>query len=191
MTIQQKIARQQEIVNGARSAGRDLTADEQREFDTLQGEIEAARSANPTGGGEGGQPTGGARGEEDPAGGEGSQPTGGSRGAGNPAGGVDPQQAVVAERQRMADIVALCRETGMEPDQYLRNGDTLDTVRAAAVTHLIQHGAPVHSRMSGDQGDNFRQAAAEALADPCRCPRGEPQRNCGGFPGHEPAGSDH
>ena len=162
MTIQQMIARQQEIVNGARSAGRDLTADEQREFDTLQGQIDTARSANPTGG-EGGQPTGGARGAEDPAGGEGGQPTDGNRGAGNPAGGVDPQQAVVAERQRMTDIVALCRETGMEPDQYLRNGDTLDTVRAAAVTHLIQHGAPVHSRMSGDQGDNFRQAAAEAL----------------------------
>lgn len=163
MTIQQIIARQQEIVNGARSAGRDLTADEQREFDTLQGQIDTARSANPTGGGEGGQPTGGARGAEDPTGGEGGQPTDGSRGAGNPTGGVDPQQAVVAERQRMTDIVALCRETGMEPDQYLRNGDTLDTVRAAAVTHLIQHGAPVHSRMSGDQGDNFRQAAAEAL----------------------------
>lgn len=164
MTFQQMIARQQEIVSGARSAGRDLTAEEQREFDELQGKIDAARNANPTGG-EGGQPTGGARGVENPTAGEGGQPAGGARDAGTPApaGGNDAQRAVAEERQRMSDIVALCRQTGMDPEQYIQNGDSLDTVRAAAVDHMIKHGAPVHSRMNGDQGDNFRQAAAEAM----------------------------
>ena len=33
---QQKMLRQQEIVNAAKTAGRDLTAEEQAEFDSLQ-----------------------------------------------------------------------------------------------------------------------------------------------------------
>ena len=37
---QQKMLRQQEIVNAARDAGRDLTAEEQTEFESLQREIE-------------------------------------------------------------------------------------------------------------------------------------------------------
>ncbi|MEI3431716.1 MAG: hypothetical protein V8Q78_02790 [Blautia sp.] len=37
---QQKMLRQQEIVNAAKEAGRDLTAEEQTEFDSLQREIE-------------------------------------------------------------------------------------------------------------------------------------------------------
>lgn len=35
---QQKMLRQQEIVNAAKEAGRDLTAEEQTEFDSLQRE---------------------------------------------------------------------------------------------------------------------------------------------------------
>ena len=38
---QQKMLRQQEIVNAAKEAGRDLTAEEQTEFDSLQREIES------------------------------------------------------------------------------------------------------------------------------------------------------
>lgn len=37
---QAKLSRQQEIVNAAKNAGRDLTAEEQVEFDSLQREIE-------------------------------------------------------------------------------------------------------------------------------------------------------
>ena len=144
MTIQEMIARQQAIVSGARAAGRDLTAEEQTEFDNLQRQIDEA-------GGDGaGNPAptdGGARGADDPV----------------PTDNGNSQRAVAEERQRSNDIIALCRQTGMDPAQYIRNGDSLDTVRAAAVTHLIQHGAPVGSRMNGDQGDNFRAAAVDAV----------------------------
>ena len=37
---QQKMLRQQEIVDAAKNAGRDLTAEEQTEFDSLQREID-------------------------------------------------------------------------------------------------------------------------------------------------------
>lgn len=63
MTIQEMIASQQEIVNGARAAGRDLTAEEQTEFNGLQRQIDAGQGGEPTGG----APAGGQRGAEDPA----------------------------------------------------------------------------------------------------------------------------
>lgn len=146
MTIQEMIARQQEIVNGARAAGRDLTAEENTEFENLQRSIDAA-------------------GNDGSNGAQGADPSTGDGARGNDNGGSDDaaRQAVTEERQRVNDIMALCRQTGMDPAQHIRNGDNMDTVRAAAVTHLIQHGAPVSSRMNGDSGDNFRQAAADAL----------------------------
>ena len=121
MTIQEMIARQQEIVNGARAAGRDLTAEEQTEFNGLQRQIDAGQGGEPTGG----APAGGQRGAEDPAQGGDPAPSDGQRGAGAPAAAPaapDAGQAVTAERQRISDIVALCRQTGMEPDQYIRSG---------------------------------------------------------------------
>lgn len=162
MTIKQMLERQQAIVSGARAAGRDLTAEELAEFNQIQAKIDAARSAKPTGG-EGGEN------------GEGTLPTEGDRGAA-PTGGTEPagptahadvegiaQRAVAEERQRVSDITALCREAGMDPAEHIRSGATLDAVRAAAVTHLIQHGGPVHSRAQENGQDNFRQAATEAM----------------------------
>lgn len=160
MNIKEMIARQQAIVSGARQAGRDLTAEERAEFDGLQRKIDDARSAPPATG-EGGQ-----AGAE---GGEGT-PAAGARGTGtpSPASGQgtqdDGQRAVAEERARISDIVALCRQTGMEPDQHIRNGDTVDAVRAAAVDYMIQHGTPVGARMNGgDQEDGFRSAAVDAM----------------------------
>ena len=162
MTIEEMIAEQQAIVDQARSEGRGLTREQQARFDQLQNLITAARS-NPPAGGEAGQ--GGAEG--------GTPPTDGNRGAGGnspvpgatptPAGDAATSQAVAAERQRNNEIVALCRQTGMAPDQFIRDGSAMDAVRAAAVTHMIQHGAPVGVRMSDDQTDNFRQAAMDSV----------------------------
>ena len=153
MTIQEMIARQQAIVSGARTAGRDLTVEEAAEFDGLQRQIDAAGNNPPAQGAEG---QGGAN------------PTGGARGMDNGNGqgsdtGEAARQAVVAERQRVSDITALCRQAGMDPAEYISNGSTMDTVRQAAVDHLLKHGAPISSRMGSDEGDNFRQAAVDAM----------------------------
>lgn len=143
--IRKLSARQQEIVDAARSAGRDLTAEENREFEDLQRQINELRAAEPNTPEDGNVI--GARGVVGPTG---------------PNGSDNGQRAVAEERQRISDIMALCRETGMEPEQYIRNGASLDTVRQAAIPHLIQHGAPVSSRMN-DQRDNFRAAAVDAV----------------------------
>ncbi|MEG1426368.1 MAG: hypothetical protein RSC76_01635, partial [Oscillospiraceae bacterium] len=57
-----KIAMQQEIVNGAREAGRELTREEQAEFDSLQRGIDSLENQSDDEGGS--DPTGEARGEE-------------------------------------------------------------------------------------------------------------------------------
>lgn len=153
------IRRQLEILAAAKAEGRGLTAAEQAEFDECQRKIEAEEKP-PAGGG---TPDGGKR-DAVPSGivsnldtipGTGRTPT--------PEGGADSQRAVETERQRIGDIIALCRQTGMEPDQYIRNGDSMDTVRSAAVEYLLQHGAPVIVGPRDPGTDNFRDAARDAL----------------------------
>lgn len=159
------IQRQQQIVDAARAAGRDLTEAEEREFQDLQRKIDAAGEEGPTGTGAR-SATPAAEGGSQPAEGtpaaDGGQPAEGTRSA-TPTGADAAQRAVAAERQRVSDIISLCRETGMEPAEHIRSGATLEEVRAAAVTHLIQHGAPVAGRARENDGDNFRQAATDAL----------------------------
>lgn len=134
MNKTEALARQQALVNQARAEGRSLTPEEQAEFDRCQAVIDGAE----------GEPDGGQRGAADPA---------------------DPiQQAIAAERQRMAEITSLCRQTGMEAEPYIRSGAAMDEVRQAAVTFLIQHNGPVGARFGGpDQQQDFRQAASDAL----------------------------
>ena len=134
-TRQEALARQQELVNLARSEGRGLTADEQAEFDRCQAVIDGD----------------GARGED------GAAPRQGTA--------EDAQRAVENERRRMSDIINLCRQTGMDPTGYIQDGSSVEDVRRAAVDFLIQHHGPVGARMSesGSDEDNFRAAASDAM----------------------------
>ena len=143
MTIQEMIARQQAIVTQARNEGRGMSREEQTEFDQLQGKIDAARAAGGQEGTQGGAepPADGSRGAGDPAGAEGQD------------GGSDAtRQAVEAERQRNSDIVALCRQVGMDPAEHIRSGHTIDQVRQAAVDFMIANGGPVATRTDDGQG---------------------------------------
>lgn len=134
-TRQEALARQQELVNLARSEGRGLTADEQAEFDRCQAVIDGD----------------GARGED------GAAPSQDAA--------AEAQRAVENERRRMSDIINLCRQTGMDPTGYIQDGSSVEDVRRAAVDFLIQHHGPVGARMSesGSDEDNFRAAASDAM----------------------------
>ncbi len=155
MTFEELIAAQQEIVHAARAAGRDLTSEEQAQLDGLQGQIDAARAAQ--------KPEGS------------STPAADTKEA--------QQRAVQEERQRMSDIVALCRQTGLEPDAFIRAGDSVDAVRTAAVEHLVKHGAPVGTRLSGDGADHFRSAAVEAVLLRAGVPVEKPSEEAQGLRG--------
>lgn len=159
-----KIKRQLEIINAAKAGKRDLTPEEQAEVDTLQREIDALTveieaEGNPEG-------TGG-----DPA------PDNGQRslGGGQPQPQVVPQapapggdatrRAVEAERQRITDIMAVCRDFDVDPQEYIDKGTSMDNVRAAILEKLRSGSAPiptgVHVTETGE--DEFRRDAAEGL----------------------------
>ena len=147
MTLEAMIQRQQQILNTAREAGRDLTDAERAEWDTLQRSIDAANKA---------KPKNGARGAEKPE--EGSE---GSEG-GNPE---DTQRAIAGERARITEISALCREFGVDPDEHIRSGATIDAVRTAVLEHVRTHGAPLTTgvNVTDSAEDKFRRAASDSL----------------------------
>lgn len=150
------IKRQLEILAAAKAEGRSLTAAEQAEFDDLQRQIEA--EAKPPASG---APNGGERGTGGIVSNLDTIP--GRDGAEVPESGDASRRAIEAERQRVGDIMALCRQTGMEPDQYIESGDSMETVRAAAVEYLLHHSAPVIVGARDSGADNFRDAARDAL----------------------------
>lgn len=145
MNLRQMIQRQQELLNTARAAQRELTAEEQAEFDSLQRSIEALAAAAETG-------------EATPT----------------PAPVDGAENARTAERQRCSEITTLCREFSVSAEdqtRYLNDGFTVDAVRAAILDSMIQGGAPIQSRgtanatvtVTQDEQDKFRSAAADAL----------------------------
>ena len=150
-----KIAAQQALVNGA--AGRELTAEESAQFDTLQREIDALTLEIEA--------------EERQQ----SQAAGSGQAAAGTGAAADPQQrdlggqgdaatrAVAAERQRVQGISDLCREFETDPGEYIRTGATIDQVRAAILEGMRQTGSPTSVQVTRDEGDTFRQRATDAL----------------------------
>ena len=162
MTIEQMIARQQELLNAARSAGRNMTREEAAEFDSLQRSIDAARAAG-AGIAHGGQSsTPAAPANNTPEGQRQQTPAAGEGGNG----GQDPQnaqRAIEAERQRIRSIEDLCTEFGLEARSYIDNGSTEEQVRAAVIEHLRSQHSPVATgiQVTDTQEDKFRRAAAD------------------------------
>lgn len=144
MTRKQILQCQQELVSTARTENRDLSPEEQSEFDNLQRDLEQLDA------GEGAQPPAGQRAAEPPAG---NQPT--------------PEQiaqrAIEAERQRTSDINSLCRSFNIEPGEYIANGSRVEDVRTAILEQLQRTNAPVAARVTADEGDKYRDSASDAL----------------------------
>ncbi len=148
------ILRQQEIVNAAKADGnRALTAAEQSEFESLQREIDrltaeiAAQEQTE---------------ERGLAGGTGAQT----------APPINNQEVVSAEGQRSAteternrvtEIMALCRDFELEAEEYIRNGSSLEQVRSAILDSMREASAPISVQITRDEGDTFRERVADAL----------------------------
>ena len=137
-----KIKRQQELLDAAKKAGnRSLTDTEQAEFDSLQREIDTLT-------------------EE-------------IRAAENPQTPADPapgpedniQRAIAAERTRVNEITAMCRDFGVSELDYIQNGSTVEQVRAAIMDGLRKNGAPIRTgiKVTGSGEDDFRRDAADGL----------------------------
>lgn len=84
------------------------------------------------------------------------------------------EEAARAERQRGVNIREICRSAGVEDaeaERYIADNQTVDQVREAVLNQLIQRNAPVSAGrgiargegVTADEGDKFRDAAADAL----------------------------
>lgn len=159
MTIREMIERQQQLINAARTAGRDMTAEEAAEFERLQRSIDAARAAAHGSGGNAGQ------GSSASAAGTRQQ---GTAEPDNDDPDPDPdaqRSAVIAERERIQSITEMCAQFGMESRDYIQNGTTVDQMRAAVIEHLTNGGAPVNTgvRVLRSEEDKYRAAVSDAL----------------------------
>lgn len=151
-----KIKRQLELINAAKAASRDLTPQEQAEVDTLQRDIDALTLDIDTNGDSDDDNPDSQRSLT------GVQPQA-THPVPNPA--EDTRQAVEAERRRIADIMALCRDFGEDPQSYIDSGTSMEQVRAAILDKLRATSGPiptgVHVAETGE--DEFRRDAAEGL----------------------------
>lgn len=154
MTIEQMIARQQQLVDAARAEHRDLNAEESAEYEKLQRKIADARQA-----------AGSAHANPAPA--STSTEGEGQRSASQTA-NPDPEaetRAAQAERERVLHIQSLCRQFDMDPAEFINNGSTEDQVRAAVIDRLTRQSAPVASHITqvDDENDRFRRMASDSL----------------------------
>lgn len=138
MNLEAMIKRQQELLSTAKAAGRELTAEEQAEFDNLQRSIDELT-------GKAGEP------KENP---------------------VNAEAVRAQERQRMAEITSLCRAFDVSDEdvtKYIKDGTSIDAVRAAILENMRTTGTPVRQGGTGDVSvgkdaqDKFRSAAGDAL----------------------------
>lgn len=134
MTLEQMLARQKEILDAAKAAKRDLTDEERREFDELQKSIDGLKSK---------QSKSNSNNDDDE---------------------TVARQAVENERQRVLEIDSLCRSFGEDPQEYIREGKTIDEVRAIILEKQIQNKKPSNVGIIQDEGDKFRAAAVDGLS---------------------------
>lgn len=155
MTREQMLARQNELLQQAKAAGRAMTADERAEFDSLQRSIEAADgAAGNTSAGNGSQ-------REAAGSGEGNDGYDDGDDEGN------SRTITQNERTRIRQIEEMCRDFGMETQirNFIDNGSTVEQVRAAVIEHMRQNGAPISAgvHVTDSAEDKFRRAAVDSL----------------------------
>lgn len=152
MTVQEMIARQRQITEQARNEGRNLTAEEQEEFNGLQRQIDTAAGERGAGGSV--PPTGSAN----PAAGTGQNTNGDST-----AGADIARQAAAAERERISGITQLCRNFGVDPEPFISRENTMDQVRAAVLEQLERSNSPLSVRVTEDAEDKKRAAMVDGI----------------------------
>ena len=143
MNREQMIRRQQELLDTAKAQNRDLTPDERAEYDSLQSQIDALDAANQGERGMNPAPEQAAHEQVDPS--------------------QAARQAVEEERNRVNSINELCRGFGINPDQYIRSGSTIEQAREAVLNELQRTHGPINARVTADEGDKFRAAATDGL----------------------------
>lgn len=154
--MQQKIMRQQKLLDDAKAAHRELTAEESAEFDSLQREIEDLKREI-----EEEESRDSERGMDEM---KTDEPGQNARERAE----AEVRAAREQERERISEITALCREFSIGDNElqgFVKNGSSVEDVRAAVIEHMRKNSAPLNGRVSvtEDEQDKFRNAASDAL----------------------------
>lgn len=137
----QLIELQRALTLRAEAEGREMTAEEQQEFDILQRMLDRCTTED---------------GEE------------GAEGSDDGAGGQSAEDAVRAERERVREITELCRRFDIDHDTergYIDGDMDIASVKSAILDKLKKEAAPVGARATivNDAHDKFVRAAGDAL----------------------------
>ena len=152
--LAENMARQKTLTETAANENRAMSYGEQAEYDALQrdidaliSEIAAGQSAQRT------QPDSAVPDTQPPAAAPDEPQTDGV------------QRAIEAERRRVADITALCRQFEVDPSEHIREGRDMNQVRALILDKLAREHPPIGSGVRvEDTGENdFRRDAADGL----------------------------
>jgi len=80
---------------------------------------------------------------------------------------TEAERAVQAERQRVSEINALCRDFQVDPSAHISAGDSVEQVRAAILNQMRAERqaspAPTGARVGVEELDRFRAASADAI----------------------------
>lgn len=82
--------------------------------------------------------------------------------------GIQPEvsydDAVKAERERTMEINAICRNFGMDADEYIRSGASVAEVNKIALDKIAEERKASAVIVQTDEADKFRAAASDGLA---------------------------
>ena len=75
------------------------------------------------------------------------------------------KRAIEAERRRVADITAMCRQFEIDPFEHIREGRDMNQVRALIIDKLAREHPPIGSgvRVEESGEDDFRRDASDGL----------------------------
>lgn len=76
----------------------------------------------------------------------------------------ESQRGMMEERARITEITAMCRNFDIAPDEYIKNGATIEAARAALLERLAASHRPISVKVTEDEGDKFRAAAMDGLS---------------------------
>ena len=148
MTLQEMIARQRQLTETARQERRNLTAEEQAEFDNLQCQIDMKSGTS-------------SEGENRCTSNREQRPVRAPEGSAGRE--EEAQRAALAERTRIREITGLCARFGMDAEPFISRGDTMAQVREAVLGQLERNGAPLSARVTEDEEDKKRAAIVDGI----------------------------
>lgn len=135
MNLAALIARQQAILNGAKAASRELTAEEQREFDDLQRQIDELKAKT----------------SEEPQ--------------INEAEKQAERQAERQRCADISALCREFNISTENEKSFIEKGNSIDSVRSFILDEIKKNGSPIatNATVTEDEGDKFRNAASDAL----------------------------